>query len=324
VAGCLVFANATNFAMLALGRALIGAGMAGILMGALKAFSQWFPATRYATISGLLIGLGSAGALVASTPLAWLTTTYGWRMAFVVASVAIAAAAAALVAFTRNTPVGVSWPAQHTDLSGLRQVFADRRFWRIALLVFFTNGVLLAFQGLWAGPYLNDAYAADAITRGNILFLLSLGVTIGFLTSGWLSDRIGLARIVILGTSVFIGTQLALAMHPPLLVLTVIVPIFGLSGGFSIMLLTQPRLIFPLAITGQATTAINLFAIGGTFLIQWWMGLIIDRFPVTDGHYPPLAYSAALFVTASGMFATLMYYLPLRHDRKRFETGLIA
>ena len=56
-AGSLVFAAATGFAGLALGRALIGVGMAGVLMGAFKVFGQWFSARRYATASGLLVGL---------------------------------------------------------------------------------------------------------------------------------------------------------------------------------------------------------------------------------------------------------------------------
>ena len=35
-----------SFAQLAIGRALIGVGMAVALMSAVKAFTQWFPATR--------------------------------------------------------------------------------------------------------------------------------------------------------------------------------------------------------------------------------------------------------------------------------------
>ncbi|MGB5077063.1 MAG: MFS transporter, partial [Sphingorhabdus sp.] len=117
---------------------------------------------------------------------------------------------------TRNTPPGTQWVGQTVDLRSLRIVFADVRFWRMALLIFFTNGTLLAFQGLWAGPYLSDVLGLDAISRGNVLFVLSLGVTIGFLISGWLADRFGLAQIVSLGTVLFIVAQIALALQPPL------------------------------------------------------------------------------------------------------------
>ena len=286
--------------------------LAGVLMGALKAFSRWFPPARYSTMSGLLVGIGSAGALVAATPLAWLNATIGWRAVFIGGAAAILLVALAVVFGTRNTPPGAPWVGQTVDLGSLRVVFADIRFWRMALLIFFTNGTLLAFQGLWAGPYLSDVLGLDAIGRGNVLFVLSLGVTIGFLISGWLSDRFGLARVVGLGTALFIVAQVTLALQPPLAVVLAACLVFGLFGGFSIMLLAQPRLVFPLAITGQATTATNLFAIGGTFLIQWWFGLVVNTFPANAvGGYPPAAYSVALALTAGGTLLALLWYLPM-------------
>ncbi len=318
VAGSLLFAAAQGFLALAIGRALIGVGMAGILMGALKAFSQWFAPSRYPTMAGLLVGLGSAGALVAATPLAWFNAQVGWRVVFAFGSVAILLVAVAIMVGTRNTPPGVMWPTGVADLRSLRTVFSDIRFWRIAFLVFFTNGTLLAFQGLWAGPYLNDVQRVDSLTRGNVLLLLSLGVTIGFLISGWIADRIGLPQTVVVGTSFFIVAQVVLAMNPALPVVAAAGFVFGVAGGFTIMLLAQPRLVFPVAITGQATTATNVFAIGGTFIIQWVMGIVVDRFPSDElGHYPPAAYTSALLFTAIGTLAVLVFYLPLLRASKQ-------
>lgn len=313
-AGSLIFAAAHSFGALALGRALIGVGMAGILMGALKTFSHWFTSRQYPLTSGLLIGLGSAGALLAATPLAWLNNTIGWRMVFVIGAAFVVLAAAAIVLGTRNTPPDVAWPGRTADLRALRVIFADVRFWRMALLVFFTNGTLLAFQGLWAGPYLTDRYAADALTCGNVLLLLSVGVTAGFLLSGWLSARLGLVRLVVTGSAVFVMAQLLLALQPPLPVVVITGTIFGASGGLTIMLLAQPRFVFPMTMTGQATTAVNLFAIGGAAFVQWWMGLIINLFPATNGHYPLEAYRTALLGAALGTTITLLFYLPMRRS----------
>ena len=109
VVGSLIFAIAPSFGILAVGRALIGVGMAGILMGSLKVFSQWFSAERFATVSGLLVGIGSSGALIAATPLAWLNSTIGWRAVFVAGAAITALVAVSIVLWTRNTPPGVSW-----------------------------------------------------------------------------------------------------------------------------------------------------------------------------------------------------------------------
>ena len=105
VGGSLVFAVAPSFGVLALGRALIGMGMAGVLMGSMKIFSQWFPARRFATVSGLLVGIGSVGALVAATPLALLNAV---RLAFGLffGAALTALIAAAIMLWTRNAPPG--------------------------------------------------------------------------------------------------------------------------------------------------------------------------------------------------------------------------
>src|SRR5262245_62118467 len=104
--GCLVFASARSFAVLALGRALIGVGMASVLMGAIKVYGQWFAANRVATISGFMVGLSSMGSLLAATPLAWLNQSYGWRAIFLWGAPVVVLSAGAIVAWVRNTPPG--------------------------------------------------------------------------------------------------------------------------------------------------------------------------------------------------------------------------
>lgn len=318
MAGSLVFAAAPSFGPLALGRALIGVGMAAILPSAFKTFSLWYPPERVATMSGLLVGIGSSGALLAATPLAWLTRTIGWRAVFAAAALAVAGSALAILRWTRNTPPGVPWPAGAPGGGGFRAVFTDRRFWQIAPQSFFFTGSLLAMQGLWAGPYLFDVLGLSRIDAGNVLLLLALGATAGYAASGWLADRLGVARVIVASGALFALCQLALALRPPLAVVAPVYLLFGVTGGFCIMGMAHARQIFPAAITGQAVTAVNLFGIGGSFLLQWWIGLIIKRFtPDTAGHYPPQAYTAALLCTTTGTVLTLLWYLPLARERQR-------
>ena len=312
VVGSLIFAASSSLSTLALGRALIGVGMAGILMGSLKMFSQWFPANRFATASGLLIGIGSLGALLAATPLAWLNNAVGWRAVFVGGAVATALIAGAIMLWTRNTPAGVDWQRGDTSLRGTGDVFSDARFWRIAPLTFFLAGTLLGFQGLWSGPYLFDVYGLDDIQAGNVLLWLGVGATVGYTSSGWLCDRYGMSRTISLAAAFFICVQITLAMQPPLFFVPILYFLFGFTGGFNTMLLAQTRMVFPLSMTGKAVTAVNVFAIGGTFVLQWWTGLVIGFFP-TDaaGHYPPVAYSVALVLTATGALVALIWYRPM-------------
>lgn len=311
--GSLVFAFSPSFGWAALGRALIGVGMSGVLMGALKLFSRWFSAQRYATVSGLLVGIGSLGALGAATPLAWLNQSVGWRAIFMGGGAITAVVAAAVALGARNAPPGEPWGSAPADAGNLRAVFGDGRFWRIAPLNFWLVGGLLAMQGLWAGPYLYDVLQWDAVASGNALAVLSVGASLGYLTSGWIADHVGLVRTITAAGALFVLAQFGLAwLHEPWAT-PVLLGLFGLSGGVNVMLMVLARRLFPLTLTGRVTTAVNLFGFSGAFLIQWGIGWIVGRFAPSDaGRYPPLAYATALTVSALGALAALLWFARAR------------
>ena len=83
-------------------------------------------------------------------------------------------------------------------------------------------------------------------------------------------------------------------------------------------LVASARHVFQKAIIAQVLSLINLLAFGSTFVMQWWIGVAIQRFP-TDalGHYPIQAYRAVLLVTAVATLASFLWYLPLA----RAQTG---
>jgi MFS family permease len=146
---------------------------------------------------------------------------------------------------------------------------------------------------------------------------MAIGLAVGFLAAGPLADRFGIARITVLAATLFALSQFGLALRPSLPWTVALYALFGFMGAFNIMVVTQARQIFPLQMTGQAVSAINLFAIGGTFLLQWWMGLIIGLFPPTaNGAYPPAAYSTALLFTGVGTTLTLLWYLPMLRAKR--------
>lgn len=313
VLGSLVFAGAQSFAVLALGRAMIGAGMAGTLMGALKAFSHWFPPHRFATASGLLMGIGASGTLLAATPLAWLSETLGWRAVFGWGALVIFLSALSILIWTRNAPEGVSPPGAQGAPGSVLLVLRDPRFRRIAMMALFVPGVLFAMQSLWAGPYLFDVIGLSKISAGNVLLAMAVGVAAGFVTSGWLADRFGPYLVALAGGGVLMLCQIALALGLSASMALLVFFCFGFAGGGSApALLSHTRLTFPAEMTGRALSAANLCVFGGAFLLQWGIGLIVGRFPMNAaGHYSPNAYTAALLLTATGTALALILYLPL-------------
>src|SRR5690554_1746187 len=138
--GSLLFALGETYLVLSVARALLGVGFAGVLMGAMKAFSSWYPAGRFATVSGVLVGIGSSGALLAGTPMAWLAGELGWRTVFVWGAGVVAFAAIVILVGGRNAPSGVTWRTSDSAETGFETIIRDHRFWRIAFLNLATVG----------------------------------------------------------------------------------------------------------------------------------------------------------------------------------------
>ena len=243
-AGSLLFATGHAFGQVAVGRALIGVGMAGVYMGSLKVFSRWFSLRHFATASGLIVAVGSLGALSAAAPLAHIADAFGWRSVFWLGGVVVAAAAVAIALVVRNAPPGSTLREEGAVPGSLAQVFRNPTFLRIACADFFLVGPFLAVQGLWAGPFLFDVLGLSRTEAGNILLFISFGALSGYPFSGWLAARFGLARVVVVGMAVFILSQvgflLAGAAGLPWLVAAFFF-VFGLGGSANILLLAHSR-----------------------------------------------------------------------------------
>jgi len=300
--GAVVFANAQNFTTLSIGRALLGIGFAAGLMGALKAFSLWFPKNRYASISSVYVALGGLGAIVAATPLALLKQNLGWRGVFEWGSLVILVVAVIVAIFVRNSPPGIPLP-KSTQSSNIRLIWQNPTFWRIGWLNFVLGGGFLSWQTLWGGAYLFRVRGLESVEVGNFLFVFSLAGIAGFFFCGILADRFGLSRVFISATlmmALAVGI-LAFWTTIPLTFVYLVYAVMGFAGGFNILSLAQGRLIFPPELTARATTAINFMGFMGVFLLQWGMGLVVEA----------SGYPAALTVWFVLLISAIIAYFPL-------------
>ncbi|MCJ7796224.1 MAG: MFS transporter, partial [Thermoleophilia bacterium] len=309
-----LFGAGHSFTVLALGRALIGMGMAGVFMGSLKVFSQWFDIRAFATASSFLVGLGAVGALTAATPLAWATQTVGWRAVFQWGGVAVILSAASIYLWVRDAPPGVDWRGHH-EAGGLGRIFRSLAFWRIALMDMAIVGTMLSVQGLWGGPFLYDVFGMSRVQVGNQLLQMSAGAVVGYFAGGWLSRRTSTPRLLVGAGLLFAVSQVLMvagAVAGAVWMVRVAYPLFGFSGAFNPLLMAHVRSVFPTSMTGRAVTAVNFFAIGGAAVTQWGMGVLIGSFGRDAlGHYPPEAYAVTFSLSAAVTVAAIFFYAPL-------------
>ena len=248
--------------MLTIARALLGVGFAGVLMGALKAFAAWFPSNRFATVSSSFIGV-SRSAPGCFTRLAgrrgrWRALScrrrrirHRGRTRHRGGHAQCSKTAQRHARLAALRPRGITRPAPGASTDGFGLIVRDHRFWRIAFVNFSSLGVVLAVQGLWGAPYLSVVYGLGDLQVGNALVVLGIGVIIGNLACGWLSDRFGRGVVVLTGASVFLTSQALLALAPSGLPIGLTYLAFGLFSAYFVALVDEVRTVFPPDLTGR-------------------------------------------------------------------------
>jgi MFS family permease len=307
--GSTLFAVSEHFWMLLLGRALIGLGVASAMTAGLKALVLWFPGDRVPLLNGLMVMLGALGAVTATLPADLLLDWIGWRELFgLFAGLTVASAVMIYLIVPEATPV-----ASSVVSVGLRKVYADPRFWRVAPLSASCIGTAWAQQGLWAAQWLKDVEGLDRAGVVFHLFAMAVALSLGAILLGVAVDRlrrrgVGPGALLGLVAAVFIATQFALILRLPLpsYLQWAVVAAVGAATVLSFAILAE---YFPKQLAGRANGALNLFHIAAAFVVQYATGVVLQRWTPEAGHYPEIAYQTAFALNLALQVAAWIWFM---------------
>jgi MFS family permease len=311
-AGGLVFGLAQGVATLALGRALLGLGVSGCLMGSIKAFTLWFPLSRLATLNGWILAIGALGAMSATAPVEALAGAAGWRAVFYVLAACCAAVAALIfcVVPERQLPgAGETWSRQFSEIG---EILSSVFFWRVALPLIVVHGAYQALQGLWLAPWLADIGGQSRPEVARTLLAGSLAYGVGSVIFGTLADRMA-ARLTAFkaGMGLAVGAFFAIAagVREGTLAIVVLYGFGACAAALPYAILSQH---FPRGLTGRVITASNIFMFLASFAFQWGVGVLLRLWPAVEGRYPADGYAVAFGIAGVLQLATLLWLLPMR------------
>lgn len=286
--GSLLFGVAPAWEVAALGRTLVGVGVSVAFIAILKICAVWFPADRFATVVGITMFAGNLGAVVAGAPLAWLVAHTSWRAIF--DTLGILSILLALGAWwrIRDRPeqmgfapvrgIAPTTPIRWTH--ALRAVAGNPTTWPCFLLNAGIGGSYLAFAGLWAVPYLEQAYAMSRVAAAEHASALLLGVAFGSLGTGVLSDRLRKRRALMRAcTLLFALSWLPWLLHAQWPFVATLAW-FGLMGvlvpGFTLTWTIAKEANRP-EHSGIATAIVNMGIFLGAGILQPLVGWVLDR-----------------------------------------------
>jgi MFS family permease len=289
--GAFVFASSDGVTGLTIGRALMGVGTAPVLMGSLVVGARWFPPDRFAAVASFFVAMGTLGALMATTPLGAVAEFAGWRGAFYIMGFVTLGCAAVAYLVVRDAPPGHPYYSRTPETldkvaRGLGEVLRNPQLKFVIAINSVGYAAVLAITALWGGPYLSEVYGLEPIARGNVLLLMTFGQVLGHLVYGRL-DRILDTRkgLIVFGAMASITILLVLALSPgmPLWLLTGLFVLLGLISGYTVIITTHGRAIFPERLVGRGMSTNNTSVFLGAAVVQSLTGLLIGAFETETG-----------------------------------------
>ncbi len=306
VAGALLFATAHSATALNIAMLLIGAGCGSIYMGAIYMFGRIAPPQRFALLCSWLLGIGTAGNLLAASPLAWAAQSIGWRGAMVGMAVATALSAASVLVLIRD-PVRITSHGSRGLLGGIGDILRIRALWPLLPITAVSYAVVLAERGLWAGPYFSSVFGLEPVARGHALLVMAAAMSAGAMAYGPLDRLLGTRKWVVFG-GVAITALCFAALALPGLSLSAAIVIMGLLGGFGMtygVLMAHGRSFVPDHLLGRGITLLNVLFIGGAGVLQPLSGALMKHM----AEAPPAQAHATLHLIFAGLLvASLIVY----------------
>lgn len=312
--GSALFGLSSSLGELIVARALIGLGFAGGLMAAIKAFTLWFPPSRWGTITGFHMMAGGAGAMSATLPIERALSGTSWQgLFFWLAGISIAIAAVLFTVVPERVQNGSQGRLREQfRVTGI--VMTHGFYWRLQPLMAFQQLAFIGCITLWIGPWLRDVGGiADEAARADIQLYATGIMTLGFAASGLIPRcfrRIGVDEFASTTIMSFLFALVCgwIALLPPLHPL---LPwaFFGFLGACLIQFLPVLAAAFPPAYAGRVTTSSNFLVFAVIFGGQWTIGKVVDLWPRTATGYSPEGYKwafTALFILQLAALAWLL------------------
>jgi nitrate/nitrite transporter NarK len=279
VAGALLSALAHSYTLVVLGQVLIGIGCSAAFLVCTVFITRYFAPERFASVSGMVLGIGGGGMLLTATPLAWVVQEVSWRAGFLVLAGLSTLAWLLIFIVVRESPQ--QQPRHRESLGaavrGMARLMALPYTIGIMALGAVTYAAFMSLRGLWLGPLLVERYGYTLVESGNVALLVSV--------------------VSIMGLAPTAGAVLACSL------------LVGFLSGFIVLQYADVRASYPVAQTGRAMSLLNMAMFLGVALVQWLSGAVASMASASRWHAD--TYSAALGLIAATLVVGIVAFISL-------------
>lgn len=193
--GCCIFGLSGGLVTASIGRMLVGFSAAFAFVCALRLATSWFPPVMLGLLAGFTQALGMLGAAAGDAPVSFLVSIVGWRKSMLVIAFLFIVLAAFLYQYIQDRPKNkqkVLRKRSHLSImTSLKIVLSTRQTWINGLYAGFLFGPTAIIGELIGPAYLQYGRHLSEHAAAFATGLIFVGWAISGPISGWLSDRMG-------------------------------------------------------------------------------------------------------------------------------------
>ena len=337
-AGTLLFAQADSLWLAYTARGLLGASFAVAFVACMKLAGHWFPANRFATVTGVSLLIGNVGGMLAGVPLSEAIASFGWRSAISASAGLTLLLAIAVWLWVRDDPsergyASHAHPEAHNGMSpgrALKLVISEPETWLLFLAGGLIAAPILTFAGLWGVPYLVQVHEMTRSHAASFTATMLLGFAIGGPLLGALSDRIGRRKPPYLIAAMITTALWAAFLFVSGLSETALYLLFvgiGFFSGAMIIGFAFSREVNHPGAAGTVGGVVNMSVLGFAAIQQSGLGWVLDKNwqgTLVEGVriYDAAAYHAAFIWLGLSALGTVLAVAFTRETycRLRFDT----
>lgn len=281
IIGTLGFALTTSYILASIFHSFTGVANAFCFLSCIVLVYRFFPPTHQALVTGCLVTMAFCGGMAAHTPLAYLNEYFGWRNSLLI-DVILGVVILSWLSFVikDKCPTKSSKDDALTWFKGLTQVLTTKQNWFAGIYTACLNLPIMVLCALWGASYLKKVHHLANIDASNIMSLILMGSMLGGPLFGFLSDKLGRRKpIMLFGAMGTLGIMV-------LLVIFINLSFITLSClFFSIGLFSSSQIVgYPLISesnhphnTGLATAIASIIITGCGGLGQVLFGVLLQH-----------------------------------------------
>lgn len=260
--GTLIFSQCHVALTAGVSRFMMGIGVSFSTVAYLKIAAIWFPANRYALVSGLLATAAMSGAVFGLAPLSFIMNLLGWRTALLDVGWAGVVLAVLFWLIVRDSPVKTTVKAAPVmlDWTAIIAVLKSKQNWLLTLYSGLAFSPLAILGGLWGNPFIQQVYHLNATDAGSLVSLTFIGLGIGSPLLGGLSDRLGDRINMMLCCTTLSMISISIVIYCtglPLWLISILFFSFGFFLGSFMLAFAIGKEINNLALMGTVIAMIN-------------------------------------------------------------------